>query len=52
VDGAGAVGQPGGDVDDLGADGRGAGGEVPGGAGEVVRDGGAGQPGTVGGEAA
>lgn len=55
VDGAGAVGQAGGDVD-AGADGGGAGGsvaacgQVPGGAGEVVGDAGAGQPGAVGAE--
>src|SRR2546425_13338715 len=58
VDGAGAVGQPGGDVDDLAADGRdprlgvvGCG-QVPGRAGQVVGDGGAGQPDTVGAEVA
>jgi hypothetical protein len=50
VDGAGMAGQPGGDVDELFADGGAAGfgvagaGEVAGGPGEIVGDGGAGQP--------
>src|SRR6266487_4551461 len=51
---AGAVGQPGGDVDDFAADGGGPGGgvvrcgQVPAGAGQVMGDGGAGQPDPVG----
>src|SRR6266511_5720776 len=58
VDGAGAVGQACGDVDDFAADGRGPRpgvvgcGQVPGGAGQVVGDARAGQPCTVGTEVA
>ena len=58
MDAAGAVCQSSGDVDDPGTDRGGAGdgvagsGQVSGGAVEVVRDGGAGQPGVVGGESA
>lgn len=58
MDAASAVSDARGDVDDLVADRGGAGlavvagGQMPGGAGEVVRDAGAGQPGGVGREVA